>query len=145
MNEKQSKEEPCPKFDADKVRWDLIPLDALEKLAEAYKFGAAKYFEESWRNGLGWKRIYRAMIGHAISSMRGEDIDEDSGLIHLAQVAWNAFTLINFLLNDIGNDDRIKDLKNPELTIFNKDDVKKQIKMLDKKIKERLKTKENFK
>ena len=31
------------KWDENKLRWDLLPWDAIEKIVEIYSFGAAKY------------------------------------------------------------------------------------------------------
>ena len=37
------------KYDANKPRWDLLPLDALEGAADILTFGAKKYSDHNWR------------------------------------------------------------------------------------------------
>ncbi len=96
------------KFDAGKVRYDLIPADSLHKLAEVYTFGASKYDDENWRKGFSWKRVFAAVMRHSWAWFRGEDLDPESGLPHLAHAAWGLFTLMNFADTNIQYDDRVK-------------------------------------
>jgi len=98
------------KFDGEKIRYDLIPADALHELARVYTHGAQKYEDDNWRKGMEWKKIMGAMERHYNSFKRGQEYDPDSGLLHIAQVAWGAFTLINFLKTHPELDTRVKDL-----------------------------------
>ena len=84
------------KLDDGKLRMDLIPQDSLRDLAEVYTMGAKKYADENWREGIEWKRIYGAMLRHLSLWILGYDTDVESGLNHLAHVAWGAFTLLNY-------------------------------------------------
>jgi Domain of unknown function (DUF5664) len=84
------------KYDADKLRMDLIPQDSLRDLAAVYTMGARKYADENWRQGIEWKRVYGAMLRHLSLWILGHDIDDESSLNHLAHVAWGAFTLLNY-------------------------------------------------
>ncbi|MCK5614685.1 hypothetical protein KAR91_73165 [Candidatus Pacearchaeota archaeon] len=99
------------KFDQEKIRYDLIPADALHELAKVYTHGAQKYEDENWRQGMPWKKIMGALERHYFAFKRGQDTDPDSGLLHIAQVAWAAFTLINFIKTQPEHDTRIKDLE----------------------------------
>ena len=40
------------KHDEGKARFDLIPADSLEALAEVYTMGARKYAAHNWKKGL---------------------------------------------------------------------------------------------
>lgn len=73
------------KTDAGKPRWDLIPPFALQDVAAVLEFGARKYAPDNWRKveGARW-RYLRAGIGHTFAVLRGERLDSESGLPHLA-------------------------------------------------------------
>jgi hypothetical protein len=103
-------EDPGHKFDFGKLRWDLIPYDSLEEIVKVYTHGAEKYTDHNWRKGMKFSRLYAAIFRHLTASIRGEDIDKDSGLNHLSQVAWGCLTLLNFMKTKPDMDDRIKDL-----------------------------------
>ena len=96
------------KFDGEKIRYDLIPADSLHALAEIYTFGAKKYEDENWRKGTSWKRIFGAIMRHMWAWFRGEDLDPESGLSHVAHAAWGCFTLLNYINTQKEWDDRVK-------------------------------------
>jgi len=83
------------KYDAGKLRYDLIPAEALEELARVYTIGAVKYSDNNWRHGLVYSRLFGALMRHAWAWMRGESHDPD-GQHHLASVAWCALALLQF-------------------------------------------------
>jgi hypothetical protein len=95
------------KKDDGKLRYDLIPPEALEELARVYTIGAAKYADNGWLNEpMRWGRIYRAMIGHALKWWAGETYDQTDGQHHLSSVAWCAFSLMVYEKRHLGEDDR---------------------------------------
>ena len=96
------------KFDGDKLRYDLIPADALRQLAEVYTMGAKKYDDNNWRKGIKWSRIYGAIQRHINAFWEGEDMDPESGLNHLSHAAWGCFTLLNYFKEKKEYDDRWK-------------------------------------
>ena len=80
-----------------KPRWELLPLDLVESLVNVYTFGAAKYAENTWQNlPDGYRRYKAALFRHILAYERGEVLDPESGLEHLAHAAWNALALIHF-------------------------------------------------
>lgn len=93
------------KFDDTKARYDLLPPHALDKVVEAYTFGASKYEDWNWSLGMNWLRIFGAMMRHAWAWRRGEKVTSD-GLHPLASVAWCAMTLIEYELFSLGKDNR---------------------------------------
>lgn len=84
------------KFDNDKLRYDLIPADALEELAKVYTYGARKYGDKNWRFGMKWNRIFGAIQRHLWSFWKGANEDDESKIHHLAHAAWGCFTLLNY-------------------------------------------------
>jgi hypothetical protein len=96
------------KFDEGKLRYDLIPAYPLEQLAKVYTMGAIKYGDRNWENGLSFSRVFAAMLRHFWSWVQGEDNDTESGLNHMAHVAWGCFALIEFQKRKTGEDDRQK-------------------------------------
>jgi len=89
------------KYDGDKLRWDLIPLDAVEQVVRVLTFGAKKYAPNNWQIVDSAKdRYYAALLRHIKAWRCGESIDPDSGLFHLAHVACNAIFLLWFELKD---------------------------------------------
>lgn len=84
-------------FKDDKLRWDLLPLEEIEDIVKVYHQGAKKYADNSWQNlENGYQRYKAAMFRHLIEYEKGNDIDEETGCRHLAQVAWNAIAMLYF-------------------------------------------------
>lgn len=96
------------RFDENKMRFDLIPIEALIELARVYSIGAIKYEDDNWRKGMKWSRCIGSLERHMLLWRAGVAIDEDTKCHHLAMVAWNALTLLVYEINKIGTDDRIK-------------------------------------
>lgn len=96
------------RFNFGKLPMDLIPPDALIELAKVYKFGIEKgYPARNWEKGLSFRETYAALQRHAIAWLLKDDIDEESGINHLAHVAWNAFALLTYQLRGMDSlDDR---------------------------------------
>lgn len=76
--------EGAMKHDAGKVRMDLLDPVAIEQLAQVLTFGAQKYEAHNWRRGISKSRLLGAALRHLFSYMRGEDLDPESGLSHVA-------------------------------------------------------------
>ncbi len=104
------------KKDEGKLRYELLPADALEELVKTYCVGATKYPKgdySTWSDGMKWSRVFGALMRHSWKWWRGERYDPVDGQSHLAAMAWNALTLLAYELREIGEDNRpYKDLKN---------------------------------
>lgn len=87
------------KYDAGKLRYDLLDTPALKALVEVITFGAAKYGPNNWR-GLedAESRYYAALMRHLEAWRAGEAIDPESGLHHVAHVCCNAHFLLAFAI-----------------------------------------------
>lgn len=75
------------KHDNDKIRMDLVPVEALTGMADILTDGAHEYGEYNWAEGLDYSRVYAALQRHLIDFWRGEDIDPKSGKHHLDHAA----------------------------------------------------------
>lgn len=74
-----------------KGRYDLLPREAIHRVAQLYERGATAYGDRNWERGQPFSRVVDSMLRHAFQAAAGMD-DED----HLAAVAWNALALITF-------------------------------------------------
>ena len=83
------------KFDKDKLRYDLIPVEWGLNLASVLTHGAKKYKPNNWRQVDDIDRYVGAAFRHLEAWRAGEHLDKDSGLPHLAHVMTN----IGFLLS----------------------------------------------
>lgn len=79
------------------ARFDLIPPDALWKVAEVFGRGTDKYPARNWERGYAWSLSFAALQRHAWQFWGGEDVDPESGLPHMAHVAWHALALLRFM------------------------------------------------
>ena len=94
------------KDDTGKLRFDLLPVEPLQRLAEVYTIGAKKYEDRNWQKGLVWGRVFAALMRHAWSWWGGERLDVVDGQHHLASVAWCALALIEYERTHPELDDR---------------------------------------
>lgn len=94
------------KYDHGKPAFDLIPSKALEEVAKVYGYGANKYSRRNWEKGMNWCRIFGAIMRHAWAWMRGETLDPETGLHHMAHAAFGCLALIEYHHTGAGKDDR---------------------------------------
>lgn len=96
------------KDDTGKLRFDLIPPEALEGLARVLTFGAGKYTPRNWEKGMAWGRVFGALMRHLWAWWRGEDKDPETGFSHLDHAACCIAFLQTYVVRKIGEDDRAK-------------------------------------
>lgn len=85
------------KFDNGKPRMDLIPALAEEEEAYVWGFGAQKYGDENWKQGIKFRRIVGAIQRHLNAIKKGEWMDPEHGHQHAASIRCNAAMLIEFI------------------------------------------------
>ena len=93
---------PGRKDDDGKVRVDLLPAGALGAVARVLTFGANKYGDNNWQNVMPRSRYYGAALRHLFARARGEVLDRESGLPHLAHAACCVLFLLSY---EVGHDD----------------------------------------
>lgn len=106
------------KFDAEKVRLDLLPPEFLLATATILTFGAKKYADRNWELGMKWGRVYGALFRHLLAWWGNKQprtttnflfgpLDLETGYSHL----WHAAACLAFLITyeerKIGEDDRV--------------------------------------
>lgn len=96
------------KDDAGKLRYDLIPPEALDALSSILTMGAAKYAPRNWETGMAWGRVFGAMMRHAWAWWAGRDRDPESGCSHMWHALCCAAFLVAYEQRRIGTDDRWK-------------------------------------
>jgi hypothetical protein len=70
-----------------KGRYDLLPPEAVRRLAQLYERGAAKYGDRNWEKGQPVSRYLDSLLRHVYAYLEGESTED-----HLAAAAWNAFS-----------------------------------------------------
>lgn len=103
--------EPLPqaegvKLDEGKLRYDLYPPEALEGAVGILTFGAGKYGDRNWEQGMRWGRVFRALMSHMWAWWRGESLDPETGKSHLHHAACCIAFLQTYEARGIGQDDR---------------------------------------
>jgi len=94
------------KDDQGKPRWDLVPMSAVESVVSVFTMGAKKYRDRNWEKGIAWLRVFAAVMRHLCAWRKGEDLDQESGLPHLAHVAWGCLALLEYSRTKPEMDDR---------------------------------------
>jgi hypothetical protein len=120
------------RYNDDKIRFDLLPHDAIEALAQHYTIGAKKYADRNWEKGFKWTICGASLMRHLFLWLAGEDYDVGpngewgeypdqpdihmrwTGSLHMTCVLWNAAALTTFALRQSGADDRVKTRPSPK-------------------------------
>lgn len=87
-------------------RYDLIPSDSMHAIALVLAYGAEKYEPRGWESGDRWGKCFSSCMGHLWAWWRGEKLDPESGLPHLAHAACRAMFLLAYEMRGVGEDDR---------------------------------------
>lgn len=88
------------KLDHGKAPWHLAPWDAFLCIVKVLAFGAAKYRERGWEEGMQWSRVYSACMRHLtdwfmrVDKGKGPGRDADTGYSDL----WHAGCCVCFLI-----------------------------------------------
>ena len=91
----------------DKLRWDLLPMELIEWAVKVYTFGAKKYKPRTWQligampDGTSeFDRYEAAFMRHLVAHKKGEFLDQESRLPHLAHCLWNSIAMLYFGLKE---------------------------------------------
>jgi len=108
--EDQKKSTTAIRYDSGKADWSLMPWEAVEEINKVLEFGAKKYAKHNWQQGEGFSytRVLNSLLRHVFSYMRGEDLDPESGLSHMAHAGCNVLFILYYIKNKsrYKNDDR---------------------------------------
>lgn len=86
-----------PKYDEGKLRWNLLPIEQLEEVVKVLEYGAIKYEANAWQGvNDGLNRYTNASIRHLTEYLKGNKIDNESGLSHLSHSITNLLFMMWF-------------------------------------------------
>lgn len=94
------------KFDQEKTRFDLVPIEPLWDIANVFTYGSKKYDDHNWRRGMRHGRLYASLQRHLMDYWLGEDVDPESGYSHLAHAGCCLMMLMWCQRYQPENDDR---------------------------------------
>lgn len=84
------------KYDEDKIRTDLLPVNPIMDIAKVLTFGAKKYADRNWERGIAWNRVYGALQRHLMAWWGGQNCDPETGLSHLSHAGCCIMFLMEF-------------------------------------------------
>jgi len=81
--------------------------DALMEVGKCIEYGTHKYPEvDNWKKVENAEQRYLdALMRHLLKHHRGDREDDESHLLHLSHVAWNALAILQLYLEGIYKDD----------------------------------------
>jgi hypothetical protein len=89
------------KDDLGKLRWDLLLWPEIEQVVAVLTYGAKRYDADNWQKVPSPVRRYSAAAyRHLVEWEKGNMVDKESGLPHLAHAATNLLFLMYF--NSLG-------------------------------------------
>lgn len=94
------------KNDDGKAPMHLIAPEFMFALANVLGYGAKKYSDRNWEEGMDWSRVFSATQRHIWAWWGGEDFDPESGFSHLWHAAFGIMVLIAYDKRNNGTDDR---------------------------------------
>lgn len=106
MSRDDAASKPGYKDDGNKVRYELLPPEFLDGVAQILTFGAVKYEDRNWEKGMKWSRVFGALMRHLWAWWANSGPDPETGKSHL----WHAGCCLAFLIayeqRKTGQDDR---------------------------------------
>jgi hypothetical protein len=102
------------RYNDGKLRYDLVQADAHEGMVKVLTFGAKKYADRNWEKGMAWSKIISSLKRHIAAFEKGEDFDQESGLLHADHIACNAHFLSGYYRLYPQGDDRPHEYLNPK-------------------------------
>lgn len=95
--------------DKGKTKWELLPYDALELVAQVLTQACTRpvnpYLPRSWERGMEWSRAFGSAERHARDFAMGKRVDNDTGLPVAAHAAFRWLQILAYQLRDVGVDD----------------------------------------
>ena len=81
-----------------KLRWSLIPIDAMEELLTVAEYGAKKYGKYNWQQPpyLTFDDILDSLYRHVAARRMGVMFDGESMKFHMAHAMWNCMALLTY-------------------------------------------------
>jgi hypothetical protein len=101
LNLPEETKELGKKYDNEKLRWSLLPLEALQDVVNVLEFGAKKYAPDNWKYvDNAQARYWDAAMRHMIAYKIDNQTDSETGLSHLAHAICCLLFLSQFDIED---------------------------------------------
>ena len=98
------------RYNADKTPFKYVPLHLLRNTARVFEQATRRpvrpYPVWNWAKGMQWSVPYECLLRHLEAWYRGEELDPDSGLPHLAHAMCNLLMLEHYATAYKEGDDR---------------------------------------
>jgi hypothetical protein len=94
------------RYNDNKPDLSLIPFCTLEDEARVWMYGKGKYAAWNWAKGMDWSIPFACLQRHLAAWQRGEEVDPESGLPHLAHAMCNLRMLTLYAKTYPAGDDR---------------------------------------
>ncbi len=111
------------RYNQGKLRYDLLPPHPIEEIVKVLTKGAEKYGDHNWQKGMEWNKVIASMKRHIAAFEKGEDYDNESGLLHMAHAATNALFLLEYYRTCPHGDNRQHFYYNHKRVGYDIDDV----------------------
>lgn len=96
-----------------------VPLEAIAAGATSLEYGAKKYCERNWENGLPWQQMIDSLRRHLDDFERGIEYDDGpngSGLHQTCMIMASSMMLCASVIRKIGEDNRLPPIKSNAMT-----------------------------
>lgn len=94
------------RYNAGKLRYDLVPAFAQQEYVRVLTKGAEKYADRNWELGMRWSTVTQSLARHFAAFQLGEDYDPETGCLHTAHIMCNAAFLTEYYKIYPQGDDR---------------------------------------
>lgn len=74
-----------------KGRYDLLPVNAIHRLAQLYERGAVKYDARNWEKGIPVSRMFDSALRHVFQALSGDQSED-----HLAGAVFNLIGIMEY-------------------------------------------------
>lgn len=93
------------RYNGDKLRPELIPVEWEQGLTDVMTRGSMKYEPRNWERGMPRSIMVGCARRHLWKWLCGQRYDEETGCHHLFMAAWNLLALASYDLRAIGDND----------------------------------------
>jgi hypothetical protein len=93
------------KFDSEKPEYGLLPPLCLDEVARVLTAGAKKYDRDNWKYVEdGPRRYFDAAQRHLWAYKRGENLDPETGMSHIAHAICSLMFIYDVTMTHIDNE-----------------------------------------
>ncbi len=89
----------------------ILVFKGLDEVAKVGEFGAKKYGQFNYKAGSSYMRFLGSCTRHLAAFIRGENVDAESGISHLAHLIYDCLMVLDWIDRGVGVDDRYTEPK----------------------------------